>query len=169
MCYFVNGVLGVDNMCNIKQFLSEIGSSAGRSASVMQKWHGEDNFSNDCTDDGGIIFSKLTGIDASMFPNPFLITNFDINLIVSSLINLYEQYGLNPLFHPNVNAINKYLQLQDGCNSVVYPAFDDTADVEFCDYKKQSCPYSYTCTLGCESSIFARLIGQSTIRFIATL
>ncbi len=130
---FLNHIMGSCNMAKVVR--SEMLSGFLETESEL----------ND-TDDGGVRFCDYTGISSRFFIEPIMLSISEIESITIALTDLYVKYGLNPVFHPSVTPINKYLQMRDFCNERVYPNPTTTVDIEFCDYARGRCPYSKSCT-----------------------
>jgi hypothetical protein len=135
-------------MDNLGDFVSLVWKSIKRASIARNNIVADSSLDSneDCWDgEGGVLFSNFTGIVGDMFVDPMRLTVEEVDTLVHLLTDLYRCHGLNPVFHPSVSVINKYIQMRDFCNQRVYPHPTEMVDVEFCDYAANSCPYSETC------------------------
>ncbi len=94
----------------------------------------------------GIKLSDLIGMEQFFFPNIDYLSDIEVSEVVTSMIKVFEAYGLNPIFESCVNDRIKYGHLRNSLEQEVYPVKDQSVDLEMCDYLPQYCPLYNLCS-----------------------
>ncbi|MCU4155480.1 hypothetical protein J1N10_05795 [Carboxylicivirga sp. A043] len=94
----------------------------------------------------GIKVTDLIGMEKFFFPNVDYLTDAEAEVIVVEFENVFNAYGLNPIFEDCVTARIKYGHLRHALNHQVFPVENQMVDIEMCDYLPQYCPMHELCS-----------------------
>lgn len=101
---------------------------------------------------------QLTGISEEKLPDAALLSENQLEKLVPGLTDLLHHYQFFPVFPEQLPARLKYEFLRNNWNSFRVPLLDYQLHHEFCEYKKEACPFPDYCRIcdndkdGCESA-----------------
>ena len=112
---------------------------------LFNKYEGDEHYIYLEDDEAGITISDLIGIDQIYFPQSGYVDDNEAEHLVNKIIEVYYQYGINPIFHHYVGNKVKYEHLRLSMSCHVYPVKGEVVDIELCDYLPHNCPLHDMC------------------------
>ncbi len=94
----------------------------------------------------GVKLSGLIGLEQLYFPDIDYLTDDEVSEVVMSFTQVYEAYGLNPIFESCVNDRIRYGHLRNALEHQVFPVRNQVVDLEMCDYLPKYCPLYDLCS-----------------------
>lgn len=100
----------------------------------------------DDVNDEGVKISELMGLEMFIFPKSNFLGDEEVSELLPAMMDLWQAYGMNPLFADCVTNRIKYDHLRISLNQAVYPVQGELVDLEMCDYLPGNCPFSSHCS-----------------------
>ena len=140
---------------NISSYVDQLSSDIGElmeRTSPSEMYNEHDNLSafmeeieEHVSAQSGSFVAEFSGIRKEHLPDPDLLDDGQLSLMLSSLMNLLNYYRFHPVFPDNLPELEMYRAIREHWTAFRAPTARFDYYYEFCNYEPKECPFPEYC------------------------